>query len=455
MACESPPREPSARESGDSAAVSALLLSGNRGAVCRVEQDGANRMNPGADGRVRTVTTRDIEPRLGRRRLTRSIGSAAVTSAAPAASTSRRNRLVGAAVLAALALGCASAGVRELGERSLQSELERRGVSRVVVPFALSAEMSEWTHDALAETSREDRLDRLVEAVTDASLLGVQYEAGHTGSAVDVFEERRANCLAFTQMFIGMAREVDLAAYFVEVAHVENFERSGDLIVVSDHVAVGFGPRHMMRVVDFGQRREEDTWRVNPISDLTATALFYSNRGAEELRAGRFEEAVTWLEDAVRIDPELASVWVNLGVAQRRNGRVEAAEASYRKALEIDPYGGSALANLAALLRLNGRGDESDELLRLTARKSNRNPFTYVALGDLSLRYGRLDEAERFYNRARRLGPEEAAPAAALGEVLLRRGERRAAEKLLRRAQRLQPDGDQRIDRLARLLAGA
>ncbi len=91
----------------------------------------------------------------------------------------------------------------------------------------------------------------------------------------------------------------------------------------------------------------------------------------------------------------------------------------------------------------------------MTATSRNRNPFTYIALGDLSLRYGRLDEAERFYTRARRLGPDEAAPAAALGEVLLRRGDRRAAEKLLRRAQRLQPDGGQRIERLARLLAGA
>ena len=98
---------------------------------------------------------------------------------------------------------------------------------------------------------------------------------------------------------------------------------------------------------------------------------------------------------------------------------------------------------------------EADDLLRLADSNRNRNPFTYIALGDLSLRYGRLDEAERFYHRARRLGPDEAAPAAALGEVLFRQGERRAAEKLLRRAQRLQPEGDRRIDRLARLLAGA
>ena len=380
------------------------------------------------------VTTGDIEPRVGRRRL---------------------NRPAVAAVLAALALGCASTAAREAGESALQRELERRGVSRVVVPFALNEEMAAWAHGSVAETLREERLDRLVEVVMDTSLLGVEYEAGRTSSAVEVFENRTANCLAFTQMFVGLARELELPAYFVEVTHVESFERSGDLIVISDHVAVGFGPRHMMRVIDFGRRQEEDAWRVNPISDLTATALFYSNRGAEALRAERLDEAVAWLEDAVRIDSELASAWVNLGVAQRRSGRAGAAEGSYRRALEIDPRASSALANLAVLLRMNGRTAEAEELLRLTATTHNRNPFTYIALGDLSLRYGRLDEAERFYSRARRLGPDEAASAAALGEVLLRRGERRAAEKLLRRAQRLQPDGGRRIDRLARLLAGA
>ena len=383
---------------------------------------------------VTAVTSGDIEPRVGRRWL---------------------NRLAVVALPAALALACASTGVRETGENALLRELERREVGRALVPFALNDEMAVWVHEAVGTAERDKRLDRLVEAVTETSMLGVEYKAGHTGSAVEVFESRIANCLAFTQMFVGMARELDLAAYFVEVSHVENFEREGDLIVISDHVAVGFGPRHAMRLIDFGLREDERGFRVSPISDLTATALYYSNRGAEALRAERLDEAVAWLEDAVRIDPELASAWANLGVAQRRNGRTDQAELSYRKALVVDPGLSSALVNLAVLLRLNGRTEEADDLLLMADVKRNRNPFTYIALGDLSLRYGRLDEAERFYSRARRLGPDEAAPAAALGEVLLRRGERKAAEKLLRRAQRLEPEGDRRIDRLVRLLAAS
>lgn len=383
---------------------------------------------------VTAVTTGNIEPRVERRRLVR-----------PAV----------AAVLAGLALGCASTGVRETGESALLRELERREVRHALVPFALNDDMAAWVHEAVGAIDRDKRLDRLIEAVTETSMLGVVYRAGRTGSAVEVFETRTANCLAFTQMFVGMARELDLAAYFVEVSHVENFERQGDLVVISDHVAVGFGPRHAMRLIDFGVREDERSFRVTPISDLTATALYYSNRGAEALRAERLDEAVGWLEDAVRIDPELASAWTNLGVAQRRSGRTGQAELSYRQALVVDPGASSALVNLAVLLRLNGRTEEADDLLLMADAKRNRNPFTYVALGDLSLRYGRLDEAERFYSRARRLGPDEAAPAAALGEVLLRRGERKAAEKLLRRAQRLEPGGDRRIDRLVRLLAAS
>ncbi len=367
----------------------------------------------------------------------------------------RKRRWLTVGILAAGTLGCVSAGLRQGGEGDLSRELAARGVGRIVVPFALNDEMATWVDRSVAESAREDRFGSLVDAVMNSSLLGVEYEAGRTGSAVEVFESRKANCLAFTHMFVGMARELGLPAYFVEMSHVENFEREGDLIVISDHVAVGIGPRHAMRVVDFGLRNDERGFRVSRISDLTATALYYSNRGAEALRAERFEEAVEWLEDAVRIDPELASAWANLGVAQRRSGRTAEAERSYRRALEVDPGASSALVNLAVLLRLDGRSEEADELLLLADAKRNRNPFTYIVLGDLSLRYGRLDEAERFYTRARRLGPDEAAPAAALGEVLLRRGERKSAEKLLRRAQRLEPGGDRRIDRLARLLAGA
>ena len=282
---------------------------------------------------VTAVTSVDIEPRVGRRWL---------------------NRLAVATLPAALALACASTGVRETDENALLRELERREVGRALVPFALNDEMAAWVHEAVGAAERDKRLDRLVEAVTETSMLGVEYEAGHTGSAVEVFESRIANCLAFTQMFVGMARELDLAAYFVEVSHVENFEREGDLIVISDHVAVGFGPRHAMRLIDFGLREDERGFRVSPISDLTATALYYSNRGAEALRAERLDEAVAWLEDAVRIDPELASAWANLGVAQRRSGRTDQAELSYRQALVVDPGLSSALVNLAVLLRLNG-----------------------------------------------------------------------------------------------------
>ncbi len=367
-------------------------------------------------------------------------------------------RLASLAVLAALALlgsGCATTGVRVAGEQALLLELERRGVERAVAPFALNDEMVSWVAANVAGGERERRLDRLVEAVGDPSLLGVEYETGRTASAVEVFENRTANCLAFTHMFVGMARELGLDAYFVEVSRDGDVVKDGDLVVVSDHVAAAWGPMSARRIVDFGQRRDARVSRVRPISDLRATALHYSNRGAEAVRSEALDDAVSWLRDAVAIDPELVSAWVNLGVALRRSGLADEAEQSYRQALLIEPRASSAALNLAVVLRLQGRQQEADELLLLVDADDRPNPFAYLELGDLSLRHGRLEEAERFYSRARRFDTEKAESVAALGEVRLRQGERRAAEKLLRRARRLEPEGGRRIARLARLLAAS
>jgi Flp pilus assembly protein TadD len=234
------------------------------------------------------------------------------------------------------------------------------------------------------------------------------------------------------------------------VRDIENYTREGDLIVHSDHIAVGYGPSHQLVVIDFAVEQGTKYRKIRPISDLAAISLFYSNRGADFLRQGDPATAIEWLSQAVTIDPSLSSAWINYGVALRRSGLNERAESAYRRALELDPTQFSAYHNLATLLRLAGQDSEALELLTLANRAQNRNPYLYVSLGDLSMRYGRVGEAERFYRRAVRLS-EEAEPLAALGLLHLQEGELPAARRLLRRARKLD-SGDARVSLLERRL---
>lgn len=337
-------------------------------------------------------------------------------------------------VLLALA-GCASSQgpiVLDLGR-----ELRSRGVdpATVVVPYQLSDEMRAWVHQQVPEeATAEERLELLLTALLDPARLRIEYEARSTGTAEEVFRSRRANCLAFTSLFVGLAREVGVPVVYLDVDDVEKFEKEGDLVVVSGHVSAGFVSGPTLKILDFSQAPATEYRHVAPISDLTAIALFHSNRGAEALRNGKNDEALKWLRKAVAIDPALGRAWINYGVALRRSGDSPGAELAYRKALESDPNALSAYQNLAALLRFQGQEKEAEDLLAVSTRLGSRNPFIYLTLGDLSFAHGRMDEARRFYRKALKLYRSSAEPYAAMGLLSLAVGDAGDAERWLRKA---------------------
>lgn len=375
------------------------------------------------------------------------------------ASGGRRFALGAASALAVLALGlggCASQGLGAKMQADLSRQIRERGVdpATVVVPFSATDEMRRWlAAEVPTSTRRETQLTWLLQSLLNRSQAPLTYVPGHTGTATEVFASGTANCLGFSQLFVALARELDLPVYLLRVSDLQSFERDGDLIVASAHITAAFGTPDRRRILDFAQRPVRAYRWVEEISDLTAVALYYSNRGAEELRDGKTESGLDLLRTAVRLDPELAEAWINLGVAERRAGDLEAAEVAYRKALEVDPSTVTAYQNLSALLRLTGREQEAEALLALVDRSGNRNPFSYLALGDLSLRLGRLEEAGRFYRRAVKLDPTLAESEAALGHWALAAGRPREAQKHLRKALKIDPENS-RVGDLAKRLQG-
>ena len=313
----------------------------------------------------------------------------------------------------------------------------------IIVPYRLTNEMKLWAEEHVPAhvVGEDDKVYYLTEALFDPREFGLEYEKTHTATATEVFESRRANCLAFTHLFVGMARELGVEVFFLEVRDIETYEKEGDLIVVSDHVAVGYGPGHEVKVIDFAVQAEDTAYRrISRITDHRAIAMYYSNRGAEYLRRGEFDTARRWLLTAVAIDPTYASSWVNYGVSLRRSGDPEGAERAYRRALEVDLHTHSALQNLAAILHARGEAEEAFELLAMADRTANRNPYTYLSLGDLSMRHGKMEEAGRFYRKALRRREHSADPIAAMGMWELQQGEKRKARRLLEKAREIDPD---------------
>lgn len=355
-----------------------------------------------------------------------------------------------------LLAGCASSQSGAADPGDLARELRKRGLEPegVVIPYEITEEMRAWAiRQVPPGTEEEKRLEVLLAGLVDADKLQLVYEPRYTATAAEVFETRKANCLAFTSLFVGMARAIGIPAFFLDVDDVERFEKEGDLVVVSGHVSAGYATGPELKILDFSAAPQTGYRKVHPISDLTAIALFHSNRGGELLRAGKHDEALPWLAKAVAIDPELPGAWINYGVSLRRSGDPVKAEEAYRKALEIDPQAVSAYQNLAALLRHQGKSREAEDLLALSGTLGSRNPFIYLSLGDLSLAHGRVAEARRFYKRALRLYRDSAEPYAAMGIAALASGDAGEALRWARKAMAIDQE-NQRVKALVARLNG-
>lgn len=367
-------------------------------------------------------------------------------------------RILGAAasLLSLSALACASAPLPDRAWRpALEAELATRGLdgADLTVPFELDAAGHAWlAAEELATQPVGDPLQYLLERMVADDGLGIRYERSFTGTAAEVMQRRKANCLGFVNLFVALAREMGQPAFFVAVDDRPIYDREGDLVLISDHVSAGFGDRGDLRLLDFQEGENPEYRQVHAVSDVEALAKYYSNRGAEMVREGKAKEAREWLETAVKIAPSLPASWVNLGVARRRTGDLAGAEVAYRTALETDPRTLSAYQNLAALLRLRGDEEEAIRLLASTERAGNRNPYSYLSLGDWNRESGRLVEARRCYRRALLLDGLKAEPYAAMGQLELAGGHPDRARRWLRKAQKLDP-ADERAAQLEQRLA--
>ncbi|MCP4201268.1 MAG: tetratricopeptide repeat protein [bacterium] len=350
-----------------------------------------------------------------------------------------------------LGSGCASTASPESSRRGLEELIAIRGLDpeQIVFPDRVTDQMRAWVQDRVPHSNdRYRRLVQLLEALEDPGGLNLRYEAGHTGTAEEVFVSGTYNCLSFSHLFLALARELGVDADYMSVDRIRRFRKEGDVVLVSGHVTVGFGIASNRRYLAYNVGPNIDYRTAVPISDITALALFYGNRGAEEIRAGSYREAAEWLETGVQLDPHIAGTWVNLGVARRRTGDLDGAEQAYLRAVEIDSGFFPAYRNLAGLHKLRGREDVAQEMFELLERRGNRNPYAFLALGDQSLEQGRPEEAEAYYRRALNLSTDKSEALVALGLLALEREEIDEAKEWLEKARRANPQSP-RVDELA------
>ncbi len=259
--------------------------------------------------------------------------------------------------------------------------------------------------------NRYARMKRLVYAIIGDGNFELTYD-DKTRTAQETFQEARGNCLSFTNLFIAMARYVDIHAEYQEVDIPPDWSIVGESFLLSQHVNVlvdlGVG---LQRVVDFNMYDFQLTYDRRTISDARARAHYFNNIGVEHMLNGETTLAYANFRQALFEDDRFSPAWINMGVLHRREKYPNYAEAAYKQALEIYQFNLIAMSNLANLYDEEGKTELAEWYLARVQSHRMKNPYyrfqianaAFIdgdyesAIKNLNYAIGKRDDEDRFY----------------------------------------------------------
>lgn len=351
----------------------------------------------------------------------------------------------------ALAASCASVSRPESatsGADQVLLEEILNGVAMLGRPFAAD-ELPDEDILAIDEGMREflrrhvipyktktAKVSNLLRAVLSPGVLGLRYDDTQTKTAVGAFQSQRANCLAFSNLFVALAREAGLRAYYQDVLVAPEWELESGSMTLRRHVNVKIKiSRQYDQVVDIS-RAQNNVLRLesSKLTDDQAFAQYYNNRSIDYLHLKNYEQSYLYARKALMLDPKAAFVWSNLGVILSRIEKIEHAEAALLKAVDLNSEEHAALSNLASMYRAQGDLAAADFYDLQVKRYRAKNPYYLLLAARDAFHNSDYDAAMSMLRKALLLKQDEALLHELKSRTHLALGERLGAIKALQKA---------------------
>ncbi|WP_269533447.1 tetratricopeptide repeat protein [Chitinimonas sp. BJYL2] len=257
----------------------------------------------------------------------------------------------------------------------------------------------------------------LMDALYRQGNLRINYDAAQTRGAAETFAEGAGNCLSLAVMTAALAKQVGLPVIYHEV-HIARgtWSRTQNTLFRIGHVNVTIGYTDLVRTsrfaldpaltVDFtpqdlrGERNRDD------IPESRILAMFYNNRAAELMVAGRTNEAYWHAREAIRQDPGFEASYNTLGVIYNRHGLMDAAERLYASLLQRHADDPTVLSNLLLVLNKQGKTAEAASIEARLARLDKDTPFKSLMQGQTALANQQYTEAISHFQRELQRDPD-------------------------------------------------
>ena len=300
--------------------------------------------------------------------------------------------------------GCRFIDIDFEGDRVLLARVMEQKVDRYpeVDPLQINQEIRVLVDKAVQdEDENEGRLRKLLLLLYGSDGLALRYAPEVTHTAIESFAARQGNCLSVMNLFVAMARYAGIDANFQTVKVRPNWDRRGNLVVLSQHInATGrFGP-HRRYVSDFTPEVSLQQFTSTTLTDVQARSLYFTNIGVEALIEGNSEEALDFLKNALFLDPDSSVAWNNIGAIYSDLGNSELTEFSYKMSVLKDSNSMSAIGNLAKFYRKNGQLARAKQYDRAIERFNETNPYFFYSQGSAALSDDDFVLAEELFLKA-------------------------------------------------------
>lgn len=342
------------------------------------------------------------------------------------------------------------------GERLFDEPLASNELPRVSIAEPSEA-MREYVETTVGTTRQmSSRFMKLFAGLSEDGYFEAVYSANTTRTAAETFESKGGNCLAYTNMFIALARLADLNASYQIVDTPASWDADSGFIIRYTHINVLLRGVHLDDqpgnadgvIVDFNDIRPDVDYRRRVVSDEYAESLFYANKSVNLLRTNQVRESFAYLRRALEVAPENVDLWINLGAFYATQGDFDSAIEAYQVALQIDPRHKPAYSGLARSYSNKGDFEQAAYYEERVRNYRVRNPYYHYALAQAAFEEAEFEESLEYINTA--IGLKRRIPRFHLfkGLVELQLGESEAAESSFLKAQRYGLDRNVKLDML-------
>jgi tetratricopeptide (TPR) repeat protein len=350
----------------------------------------------------------------------------------------------------ALVAGCAAKRPAPtiLDAQKLVQEGRKQGLE-MEIPFALTPQIQKEVEKNVGYGAPAvERLRRIVRYLNDKGYINFHYEPDMSLTAKEAFEARRGDCMAYTNLFLGIARFLKVPVYFVHVSEARNYYVRDGLFFISSHMAVGygtgaagFGSGPYTVVIDFTQEASDSRLMLyQSIDDATAVGLYYNNVAVDRMMAGDLVAAEDLWEFLLDKLPNLKEVYNNLGVLYLRQGEYEKAQVLLQKAIEKFPYYHPLYTNAIQAARGSRNPALAKELEKRGKKLLSRDPFYRFNRGVDHYNGREYDAAIEEFSRALRSQPRNPYLYAWLARTYLKAGQTERGIKAFTAAQDISPN---------------